>query len=256
MTPHRTSPRRLRHAGFGVLVAVLVTGIVSAQPVPTAPVAPSAPVVVQPESSPALEEAPPATVAAPTAGPTAAPVAEKDVAPAVAPKERVAEKPVETIVRRERYNIAVLQALDKVTAETLRFEAEVGRPVRWKGLIFTVSACERSAPNEPIEDAIVYLTIDSQPRPQPGRPSPPPRGAFKGWMFASSPGLNPVQHASYDAWAISCRTNAPVKPVAAASVRPSATKAAPVASPKPAPEVPATRPPAVSAPVSEAPVTP
>ena len=86
----------------------------------------------------------------------------------------MAEKPVETVVRRARYNVAVLQALDKVTAETLRFEAAVGRPVRWKGLVFTVRACERSAPNEPIEDSIVYLTIDSQPRPQPGRPSPPP----------------------------------------------------------------------------------
>ena len=255
MTPLRTSPRRLRRTGFGVLVAVLASGIVSAQPVPTAPVAPSAPVAPT-ESFPAPEEAPPATVATPTAGPTAAPVADQDVAPAVAPKERVAEKPVETIVRRERYNIAVLQALDKVTAETLRFEAEVGRPVRWKGLVFTVSACERSAPNEPIEDSIVYLTVDSQPWPQPGRLSPPPRGAFKGWMFASSPGLNPVQHASYDAWAISCRTNAPVKPVAAAAVRPPAAKAAPAASPRAEPVVPAIKPPAEPVPVSEAAVTP
>jgi len=55
--------------------------------------------------------------------------------------------------------------------------------------VFTVRACERSAPDEAIEDAIVYLTVDSQPRAQPGRPTPPPRQAFKGWMFASSPGL-------------------------------------------------------------------
>ena len=90
--------------------------------------------------------------------------------------------------------------------------------------MFTVRACERSAPNEPIEDSIIYLTIDSQPRPQPGRLSPPPREAFKGWMFASSPGLNPVQHATYDAWAISCRTNAPLIPVVAAAARPPAAK--------------------------------
>lgn len=252
MTPVRTSPRQLRQTGLGVLAAVLVSGIVSAQPVPPAPVAPGAPVVPT-AGVPAPEEAPPATVAAPTGGPTAAPVAAQDVAPAVAPKERVAEKPVETIVRRGRYDIAVLQALDKVTAETLRFEAEVGRPVRWKGLVFTVSACERSAPNEPIEDAIVYLTIDAQPRPQPGRLSPPPRGAFKGWMFASSPGLNPLQHASYDAWAISCRTNAPVKPVAAVEVRPPAAKAAPVAVARVEPVAPAVASPPEAAPV---PVTP
>ena len=31
---------------------------------------------------------------------------------------------------------AVLQALDKVTAETMRFEAPVGQPVRYKSLVF------------------------------------------------------------------------------------------------------------------------
>ena len=220
MSPARTLPRRLLRAGLGAAVGVLLAGVVSAQPVALAPapVAPAAP-VAPPQPGPATEEAPPVRVSAPAGGPAALPVTEQEVAPAAAPKERVAEKPAETVVRRARYNIAVLQALDKVTAETLRFEAEVGRPVRWKGLIFTVSACERSAANEPIEDSIVYLTIDAQPRPQPGRPSPPPRGAFKGWMYASSPGLNPLQHASYDAWAISCRTNAPVVPVATATVQ-------------------------------------
>ena len=135
------------------------------------------------------------------------------------------EKPVEAPLRRDRYDIAVLQALDKVTAETLRFEARVNTPVRWKGLVFTVRACERSAADEPIEDAIVHLTIDAQPRPQPGRPTPAPKQAFKGWMFAASPGLNPVEHATYDAWAISCRASAPA--VAAAAPRPApASKAA------------------------------
>ena len=151
------------------------------------------------------------------------PVDAKDVAPAAAPKAQVTEKLAATVVRRARYEIAVLQALDKVTAETLRFEAAVGRPVRWKGLVFTVRACERSAPDEPIEDAAAYLSIESQPRPQPGRPSPPPRQAFKGWMYAASPGLNPLQHATYDAWVISCRTNAPPPP----PVRPSPAKPAP-----------------------------
>lgn len=250
MGPRRLPPHLIRRAGLGVAVGALLAGMVSAQPAP-----PAAPVAPEPGvSAPAPEEAPPASVAAP--GPVAAPppVEETDVAPAAAPKEQVAEKPVETVVRRARYNVAVLQALDKVTAETLRFEAAVGRPVRWKGLVFTVRACERSAPNEPIEDSIVYLTIDSQPRPQPGRLSPPPRQAFKGWMYASSPGLNPVEHATYDAWAISCRTNAPVTPVAAAAPRPAVAKApvaavepktleippaavAPESAPKPSPEV-------------------
>jgi len=208
---------------LGVALGALLAGMVAAQPSP-----PTAPTPVQAPTTPdgpAPEEAPPAVVAAPA--PIAAPpVEDKDVAPAVPPKDTVVVKTPEAPIRRARYDVAVLQALDKVTAETLRFEAAVGRPVRWKGLIFTVRACERSAPDEPIEDAIVYLTIDSQPRPQPGRPTPPPRQAFKGWMYASSPGLNPVQHATYDAWAISCRASAPLTPaVTAAPVRPPAAKA-------------------------------
>ncbi|MEW5683667.1 MAG: DUF2155 domain-containing protein [Pseudomonadota bacterium] len=206
--------------------------MVSAQPAaPTAPVAQTPPAAPTP-GAPPQEEAPPSEVA-PPAPAAAAPVEAKDVAPAAPPKEQVAEKPAAAPIRRDRYDVAILQALDKVTAETLRFEAAVGRPVRWKGLVFTVRACERSAPDEAIDDAVVYLTIDSQPRPQPGRPTPAPKQAFKGWMFASSPGLNPVQHATYDAWVINCRARAPAPAVAsAAPARPPAAKAPESTEPK------------------------
>lgn len=262
MGAYRIPPHHLRRAGLGVaLGALLAAGIVDAQP--TAPTAPVAPEAAPAPAGPAAEEAPPATVAAP-APVAAAPVDAKDVAPAVAPKEQVAEKPVAAPIRRNRYDIAVIQALDKVTAETLRFEARVNTPVRWKGLVFTVRACERSAPDEPIEDAIVYLTIDAQPRPQPGRPTPAPKQAFKGWIFAASPGLNPVQHATYDAWAISCRASAPVVAAAAPRATPTpkavtdapkvldlpAAEGSPAAAPSatPAPKV---TPPAAPAPKSE-----
>jgi hypothetical protein len=218
-----------------VALGGLLAGMVAAQPAPSpAPAPPETPAGPQ---GPASEEAPP-TVVAPSTLETAPPVEEKEVAPAAPPKDTVVVKTPEAPARRARYDVAVLQALDKVTAETLRFEAAVGQPVRWKGLIFTVRACERSAPDEPIEDAVVYLTIDSQPRAQPGRPTPPPRQAFKGWMYASSPGLNPVQHATYDAWAISCRASAPVTPVvAAAPVRPPAAKAPEVEATAPEPKL-------------------
>lgn len=228
MGPRQPPPHILRRAGLGVALGALVAGMVSAQP--TAPAAQS------PEQAPVApiagappEEAPPATVAPPVPA-VAPPVKADEVAPAAPPKEQVAEKPAAQPIRRARYDVAVLQALDKVTAETLRFEAAVGRPVRWKGLVFTVRACERSAPDEAIDDAIVYLTIDSQPRPQPGRPTPAPKQAFKGWMFASSPGLNPVEHASYDAWVISCRASAPA--VASAPPRPPTPKASAEDAPK------------------------
>lgn len=238
MERRRVSPRIVHRAGLGVAAGALLAGMTAAQP--TAPVAPApvqAPTAppVDPEEAPPLKIAPPAPSVAP-------PVKAEEVAPAAPPKEQVADKPVEEPKRRPRYDVAVLQALDKITAETLRFEAAVGKPVRWKGLIFTVRACERSAPDEAIDDSIVYVTIEAQPRPQPGRPTPPAREAFKGWMFASSPGLHPLEHPNYDAWAISCRASAPEPKVAASTAaRPPAAKPPEPAEPKlldlpPAPE--------------------
>ncbi|MBW8814667.1 MAG: DUF2155 domain-containing protein [Caulobacterales bacterium] len=207
----RRSPLILRRAALGVSLAALA-GIAGAQTPPP----PDAAKILPPE------EAAPAVAGGPAPTPAPAPEA-KDLAPP-APAKPAAPTPPPEPLHRTRYDIAVLQALDKVTAETLMFEAPVNQPVRWKGLIFTVRACERAAPDEPIDDSIVYLTIDSQPRPQPGRPSPPAKNAFRGWMYASSPGLNPLQHATYDAWAISCRAKAPLTPVVA--TKPAAPKPA------------------------------
>jgi hypothetical protein len=139
------------------------------------------------------------------------PITEKEVAPAPPETPETAEtKAPEQPQRRPRYDVAIIQALDKVTAETLRFEAAVGHPVRYKTLIFTVRACEHSAPDEPVEDAAAYVEVISQPRAEPGRAVLPPKQAFKGWMYADSPGLNPLQHPVYDAWLISCRAAVPV----------------------------------------------
>ena len=53
------------------------------------------------------------------------------------------------------------------------------------------------------------LEIDSQGLPVPGRPPPPARQVFHGWMFASSPGLDLLQHPVYDAWLVACKTALP-----------------------------------------------
>ncbi|WP_325266416.1 DUF2155 domain-containing protein [Phenylobacterium sp.] len=171
-----------------------------------------------PPSAP--EEAPPVNV--PTPQPMAVPpIDEKEVAP-VPPETSAAPaqaKAPEAPQHRARFDVAVIQALDKVTAETLRFEAPVGKPIRYKTLVFTVRACERSMPDEPIEDSIAYVEVLSQPRPEPGFPALPPRQAFKGWMFASSPGLDPFEHPVYAAWLISCRAAAPAPGPAPAPAR-------------------------------------
>ena len=222
-------------AGLAAIAALAGAGLVSSQtPAPKGPAAPAPKIVAPPtapkpvapavtappaaipapgtavEAPPAADEAPPSVVIAPPPVATP-PLQASEVAPAAPPKAQVVEKPAESTLKRARYDVAILQALDKVTAETLRFEAAVGQPVRYKTLVFTVKACEQSAEDEPLEDSIAYMTVDSQPRPAPGKPAPPPRQVFKGWMYASSPGLNPLQHPVYDAWLITCRAAAPPK---------------------------------------------
>jgi hypothetical protein len=108
-------------------------------------------------------------------------------------------------VKRTLYNAAIMQAVDKVTAETLRFEVQVRQPVRYKGLIFTLHTCEASPPGT-LPAAFAHLEIDSQPQPLPGRPPNPTKQVFKGWMMADAPGLHPLEHPVYDAWLIACKT--------------------------------------------------
>ena len=206
-----TARRSLWLAG---VVALAAAGLVSAQPAPTPTPTPIAPLPAPPApqpgtvAEPAIEEAPPQNV--PTPAPVVVPpISEKEIAPASPPAAAASPEKPPAPIRRARYDVAILEAVDKITAETLVFEAPVGKPIRFKGLIFTVRACERSTVEEAVEDSIAHLTIDSQPRAEAGRPTPPARQVFKGWMYASSPGLNPLQHPVYDAWVISCRAAAP-----------------------------------------------
>lgn len=208
-------------AGIGVAVTVVLAtaGLAPAQQ--TAP----PPGGVQGSVGPASvdEEAPPAVVQAPPPA-VAPPVAPSQVAPAAPPERRVAEKPTESVRQRPRFDVAVLQAVDKVTAETIRFEAPVGQPVRYGSIVLTVRACESTAADEPMEDTVAYISVESQPLAQSGRPSPGSRQIFRGWIYASSPSLNGLEHPIYDAWLITCRTSAPLR-TAEDSIRPSTASA-------------------------------
>lgn len=166
------------------------------QPEPAAPPAP-APVV------------PPVVVVLPPTEAVASAPAEKEAEDAEDKEEEVAAAEVEpetppTPSRRQRRPVAIVQAIDKITAETMRFEVEVGgRPVRFnRSLIFTARACEVSAPDELVDDSIAYLEVSIQPR---GASGGEPRQIFKGWMFASSPGVSRLEHPIYDAWVVGCK---------------------------------------------------
>jgi hypothetical protein len=157
------------------------------------------------------EEAPPAPgapagPATPVTGVSNAPVpkAKVEVAPAPPPAAQPKTDAQAPPDRRPRFPVAILQALDKVTAQSMRFEAPVGQPVRYHNLVFTVRSCETTTADEPTQDAIAFVEVEAQ-NPNPAKGVGGQRQVFKGWMFADSPSINPMQHPVYDAWLIACK---------------------------------------------------
>ena len=192
---------------FGFAALAAAGAVVAQTPVaPPAPAQPAAP--AQPPAAP-TPEVPPADLSELLPAEPA-----PEVEPEPAKREPVAEAEPEPEVKvplkRTRYGVAILQALDKVTTETMRFEVPIGQPIRYKTLIFTVRACETAAADEVAPESAAYVVVDTQPKAQAGRAAPPGRQIYKGWMYASSPGLNPLQHPVYDAWLIACKQSIPV----------------------------------------------
>ncbi|MGC6471334.1 MAG: DUF2155 domain-containing protein [Parvibaculales bacterium] len=94
--------------------------------------------------------------------------------------------------------IAVFKSLDKVTGKTALLEIPVKSVTTLGPLTITVQACFSTPPEEPPETK-AYLEVDET---REGRTEQ----LFSGWMFASSPGLNGLEHPVYDLWSMSCKT--------------------------------------------------
>jgi hypothetical protein len=95
---------------------------------------------------------------------------------------------------------AVLQGLDKVTARITNIEAPVGTTVKFAALDIVVRKCQKSRPDEQRPERAALVEIIDR-----GAGGQPPRTVFKGWMFASSPGLSALEHPIYDVWVVDCR---------------------------------------------------
>lgn len=102
----------------------------------------------------------------------------------------------------------LLQGMDKVTARVWSFEAPVDRSVRFGTLQIIIRKCDRTPPEEPPEST-AFLEIYE------AKPGEDRRSLFYGWMFASSPGLNGLEHPVYDVWVLDCKLKSPPKSVGA-----------------------------------------
>lgn len=94
--------------------------------------------------------------------------------------------------------IAVLRALDKVTARVDEIEVQIEKPYNFGTIFITVHSCRVTTPEEQPETA-AFLGVTEF------KPGEAERQIFKGWMFASSPALSAMEHPIYDLWVIGCK---------------------------------------------------
>lgn len=113
---------------------------------------------------------------------------------------------------------AIFTGLDKITARISRLEVPIGERVQFGTLEILADSCNKRPPTEtPETTAFVEVfdigktladQLEEKDPADVGIPKPPER-LFSGWMFASSPGLNAVEHPVYDVWLIDCKMSAP-----------------------------------------------
>lgn len=92
---------------------------------------------------------------------------------------------------------AALRALDTVSGAVGDLELKAGQTTDFGHLRITLQECRYPA-DDISSDAFALITIID--RLQNAK-------VFDGWMIASSPALNALDHARYDVWVLRCRTS-------------------------------------------------
>jgi len=88
--------------------------------------------------------------------------------------------------------------LHKVTAKVQKIELLSGQEYAIGDMSLTMHDCISTPPEEPPETK-AFLEISEF---KAGRD----KALFTGWMFASSPGINAMEHPVFDIWPLACKT--------------------------------------------------
>ncbi|MGR3466063.1 DUF2155 domain-containing protein [Limimaricola sp.] len=91
----------------------------------------------------------------------------------------------------------VLRVLDKITGISTDLDLASGETGRVGHLLIMLDECRYPADN-PSGDAYERLVVRYQAIEDP---------VFQGWMIASAPALNAMDHPRYDVWALRCKTS-------------------------------------------------
>ena len=93
--------------------------------------------------------------------------------------------------------MAIFAALDKVTAAVKQLSVQLNQTGEFRTLKITPRACYTRDPTEPPRTStfveVDEVLVDGKEK-----------RIFTGWMFAESPGLNPLVHPVFDLWLTGC----------------------------------------------------
>lgn len=94
-------------------------------------------------------------------------------------------------------NGAVLRVLDKVSGQSENYELNTGSSMELGQLSVALRIC-RFPEGAPSLDAFAYLDVTETKSAE---------QIFSGWMIASAPALNAMEHSRYDVWVLRCKTS-------------------------------------------------
>ncbi|MCW5682288.1 MAG: DUF2155 domain-containing protein [Xanthobacteraceae bacterium] len=97
---------------------------------------------------------------------------------------------------------AVFSGLDKISGRIITFDVALNETVQFGALQVTPRACY-TRPATETQNTTAFVEVEEITL------KAEIRRIFTGWMFASSPGLNAVEHPIYDVWLIDCKMTPP-----------------------------------------------
>ena len=92
---------------------------------------------------------------------------------------------------------AEIRILDKVSGQSSNYDLISGQTIEIGKLSVSLQAC-RYPEGAPSNDAFAFFDV---------RETETSASIFSGWMIASSPALNAMEHSRYDVWVLRCKTS-------------------------------------------------
>jgi hypothetical protein len=100
-------------------------------------------------------------------------------------------------VRADMGEGAVLRTLDRVSGDVIDVEMATGQTVAYGPLQVTLHECRYPEGNRSGDAFGLLQVVDARAVEE----------LFAGWMVASSPALNALEHPRYDVWLLRCTTS-------------------------------------------------